>query len=97
MSNGFIRLCSMVFCWAAISACHALLSSHMTNKDDDDKLALCHPQTRSRQDLPPLALSSGVSTEGPAPQNLGWPPGWPPLFMFKPALRHVCFNDFFDA
>ena len=36
MSNGFIRLCSMVFCWAAISACHALLSSHMTNKDDDD-------------------------------------------------------------
>jgi len=26
----------MVFCWAAISACHALLSSHMTNKDDDD-------------------------------------------------------------
>ena len=36
MSNGFIRLCSMVFCWAAISACHALLFSHMTNKDDDD-------------------------------------------------------------
>ena len=36
MSNGFIRLCSVVFCWAAISACHALLSSHMTNKDDDD-------------------------------------------------------------
>ena len=36
MSNGFIRLCSMVFCWAAISACHALLSSRMTNKDDDD-------------------------------------------------------------
>ena len=26
----------MVFCLAAISACHALLSSHMTNKDDDD-------------------------------------------------------------
>ena len=37
MSNGFIRLCSMVFCWAAISACHALRSSHMTNKDDDDE------------------------------------------------------------
>jgi len=36
MSNGFIRLCSMVYRWAAISACHALLSSHMTNKDDDD-------------------------------------------------------------
>jgi len=36
MSNGFIRLCSMVFCWAAINACHAMLSSHMTNKDDDD-------------------------------------------------------------
>jgi len=36
MSNGFIRLCSMVFCWATISACHALLSSHMTYKDDDD-------------------------------------------------------------
>jgi len=36
MSNGFIHLCSMVFCLAAISACHALLSSHMTNKDDDD-------------------------------------------------------------
>jgi len=36
ISNGFIRLCSMEFCWAAISACHALLSSHMTNKDDDD-------------------------------------------------------------
>ena len=36
MCNGSIRLCSMVFCWAAISACHALLSSHMTNKDDDD-------------------------------------------------------------
>jgi len=36
MSNGFIRLCSMVFCSATISACHALLSSHMTNKDDDD-------------------------------------------------------------
>jgi len=39
MSNGFIRLCSMVFCWATISACHALLSSHMTNKDDDDDLS----------------------------------------------------------
>jgi len=26
----------MVFCWATISACHALLSSHMTNKDDDN-------------------------------------------------------------
>ena len=38
VSNGFIRLCSIVFCWAAISACHALLSSHMTNKDDDDKV-----------------------------------------------------------
>ena len=29
------------------------------------------------------------------PQNFGQPPGWPPLFMFKPALRYVCFNDFF--
>ena len=38
MSDGFIRLCSMVFCWAAISACHALLSSHLTNKDDDENL-----------------------------------------------------------
>jgi len=42
MSNGFIHLCSMVFCWAAISACHALLSSHMTNKDDDDYIILAN-------------------------------------------------------
>jgi len=34
---------------------------------------------------PPLGIS-GVSTGGSgamAPQNLGWPPGWPPLFMFE--------------
>ena len=42
MSNGFIRLCSMVFCWAAISA---LLSSHMTNKDDDDDDDNCRKQS----------------------------------------------------
>jgi len=70
MSNGFIRLCSTVFCWAAISACHALLSSHMTNKDDDDMgshSVTCHP---AEMTFPPLPQPIRAGTRSSEPGGM---------------------------
>jgi len=53
----------MVFCWAAISACHALLSSHMTNKDDDSVCRIIQKEKpykeRTSRNRPPTEVING--------------------------------------
>jgi len=66
--------------------------------DDMGLLAPQHTISRALDYvLEAAAFSTGGSgRHGPAEFRLA-PSCPPPFFMFKPALRHVCFNDFFDA